>query len=39
MLRGVRSAEERQMLVNMADTWETLAVARVKKLKKEGKTG
>ena len=34
LLRGARSAEERQMLVNMADTWEALAVSREKKLKK-----
>ena len=26
------------MLVNMADTWEALAIAREKKLAKEGKT-
>jgi hypothetical protein len=38
LLRGARSAEERQMLLNMADTWEALAVAREKKLAKEGKT-
>jgi hypothetical protein len=27
------------MLVNMADTWESLAVAREKKLAREGKVG
>ena len=30
--------KERQMLLNMAETWEGLAVAREKKLAKEGKT-
>ena len=38
LLRGGRSPEERQMLLNMAETWEGLAVAREKKLAKEGKT-
>jgi hypothetical protein len=38
LLRGARSPEERQMLLNMAETWEGLAVARKKKLLKEGKT-
>ena len=34
LLRGARSPEE---LLNMAETWEGLAVAREKKLAKEGK--
>ena len=38
LLRGARSPEERQMLLNMAETWEGLAVAREQKLAKEGKT-
>ena len=35
LLRGARSPEE---LLNRAETWEGLAVAREKKLAKEGKT-
>ena len=38
LLRGARTSEERQMLLNMAETWEALAVAREKKLAKEGRT-
>ena len=34
--RGARSPEERQMLLNMAETWAGLAVARERKLAKEG---
>jgi hypothetical protein len=30
LLRGARSPEERQMLLNMAETWEGLAKAREK---------
>jgi hypothetical protein len=37
LLRGARTPEERQMLLNMAETWESLAVAREKKLALEGK--
>ena len=37
LLRGARSPEERQMLLNMAETWEGLAVAREKKLGERGK--
>ena len=36
LLRGARSPEERQMLMNMAETWEGLAVAREKKLGERG---
>lgn len=36
LLRGARSPEERQMLLNMAETWEGLAKAREKKLAKDG---
>jgi hypothetical protein len=32
-----RSPEEREVLLNMAETWESLAVAREKKLAKDGK--
>jgi hypothetical protein len=39
LLRGARTPEERQMLLNMAETWESLAVAREKKLPLEGKVG
>ena len=38
LLRGARTPEERQMLLNMAETWEGLAGAREWKLAKEGKT-
>jgi hypothetical protein len=38
LLRGARTPEERQMLLNMAETWEGLAGARERKLAKEGKT-
>ena len=37
LLRGARSAEERQMLLNMADTWEALAVAREKSWRRRGR--
>ena len=39
LLRGARTPEERQMLFDMAETWESLAVAREKKLPLEGKVG
>jgi hypothetical protein len=39
LLRGARTPEERQMLLNMAETWEALAVVREKKLAREGKVG
>ena len=39
LLRGARTPEERQMLINMAETWESLAVAREKKLALEDKVG
>jgi len=39
LLRGARTPEERQMLLNMAETWESLAVAREKKLALEGEVG
>ena len=38
LLRGARTPEHRQMLLNMAETWEGLAVARERKLAKLGKT-
>jgi hypothetical protein len=37
LLRGARSPEERQMLLNMAETREGLAVAREKNWRKRGK--
>jgi hypothetical protein len=37
LLRGARTPEERQMLLSMAETWEGLAVAREKKLAREGR--
>jgi hypothetical protein len=38
LLRGARTPEHRQMLLNMAETWEGLALARERKLAKDGKT-
>ena len=38
LLRGARTPEERQKLINLAETWEGLAVARANKLAREGKT-
>ena len=35
--RAARTPEERQMLLNMAETWEALAVGREKKLAKGGR--
>lgn len=39
LLRGARTPEEKQMLLNMAQTWEDLAAAREKKLAKDGQVG
>jgi hypothetical protein len=39
LLRPARTPEEKQMLLNRAETWEGLAVAREKKLAKDGKAG
>jgi hypothetical protein len=39
LLRRARTPEEKQMLLSMAETWEGLAVAREKKLAKDGKAG
>jgi hypothetical protein len=36
LLAGAKSPEHREMLLNMAATWEALAVAREKKLAKGG---
>jgi hypothetical protein len=36
LLRRAKSPEEREMLSNMAETWESLAVAREKKLARDG---
>jgi hypothetical protein len=38
LLRGAKSPEHREMLLNMAATWEALAVAREKKLAQDGLT-
>ena len=38
-LRGARSAEEREMLLQMVEHGESLAVAREKKLAQEGRAG
>jgi hypothetical protein len=37
LTNGAKSPEHRKMLLNMATTWEALAVAREKKLAKEGR--
>jgi hypothetical protein len=39
LLRGARSAEEREMLLQMVEPGESLAVAREKKLAQEGRAG
>jgi hypothetical protein len=38
LLRGARTPEERQMLLSMAETWESLAKEREKKLARNGDT-
>jgi hypothetical protein len=37
LLKGAKTPEHREMLLNMAETWEALAAAREKKL--AGETG
>jgi hypothetical protein len=37
LLKGAKTPEHREMLLNMAETWEALAGAREKKLAQGGK--
>jgi hypothetical protein len=39
LLSGAKSPEHREMLMNMAATWEALVVAREKRLAKDGEVG
>ena len=39
LLSGAKTPEHREMLLNMAETWEALATAREKKLAKGGEMG
>ena len=38
LLSGAKTPEHREMLLNMAETWEALATAREKKLAQDGLT-